>query len=222
MPEDWSRFLGPAVAFGGVVAALISYWKTQAWKRQEFLAAQFDQLRSDERSRTAMILLDQGRSYVELPFDTPDEKETLASADGKTKFVSIGSTRLAVALVPHDRRGGLGNTPVHDHVRLCIDELLMKLCTFQLMIDKKLAAAKDVHDYLGYWIEVVAGVRARKSSQNRKDVFLALRWHVAEYGFGDVQDLARGYGHDLSITDEDKEALLARLASRARDPDRTG
>lgn len=152
----------------------------------------------------AMTLLDFGRSYVPKLYALPNHADdrVVKSVDGKSEFVSIGSRQLTFALIPHTEDLP-AKGPLNDHVRSCVDAFLGRIANFQTMIDNGLAKPANVKGYVDYWMEVISGERYPA----RKDVFIALRWHMETYGYDDVKRLARLCGHELVVEEADKRRL---------------
>ncbi|HTR85687.1 MAG TPA: hypothetical protein VMI56_14505 [Reyranella sp.] len=214
-PDFWLKAASAIVAAIGAAAGLLTYSRAQRWKRVEYLVAQFAEMRRDEKAAIAMRLLDYGRSYIALPFKLPDSDTTekLEAADGKGHLVAVGSSKLTFALIPHNQPELPPKQPLHDYVRLCIDEFLIRLGVFNALKDLRLANQEELDTVVGYWLETVAG--KTKAAEGRKDVFLALRWYIQVYGFENVRDLALSFDLDLSITEEEKRALLERVSRRS-------
>ena len=165
------------------VVATIEYRDAQQWKRQEFLATEIKELRSDYSSHLAMQMLDWNGRHYELTAGVHDS-------------VMVTDDTLLSALMPHPAKvGGFNDneTLIRDH----FDDFFDRLGVLERHIKSDLIKSEDLVPHIGYYLQILGDTTAgRKPS----DVIRGIWRYLSCYEFGDTQDLLLRYGYRIDST----------------------
>ena len=201
---DHAKGIATVVGWVGSVGlfsiAVLTYRRTQQWKKAEFLAAEMKQYFANARVQKTLVMLDWGRREIELLEDEPADKNR----------VVVTREMQTLALRPHTlvngagsdseldtRSGGMageGFTAEETAIRDCYDAFLDGLERFSSYVQTNLVDRIALRPYLGYWIDDIAS-----PTSNAADAAwcAALLTYVSFYRFEGVLRLFDGFGQDI-------------------------
>lgn len=238
--RSWLEFLkdnvlliGLALTAGTLFFTGQTFLRAQAWKRKEFVVAEFERLRSDERAHAAMLMLDHGETYLRIPLplklaedqhlsgaEMPRSVKGRYLAKDSGYFIRVGTTKQLMALMHHD----LENRPAFDvtimYLKECFDALFSRLGALQAMVNSGLVKRKDLDPYMGYWLTLLTGQRKAEGKVHappghRVPVFAAIKVYLRAYGYNDLIELVgKDYG-SLEPTEKD-HAIVRDIAKAIR------
>jgi hypothetical protein len=163
---DHAKGIATVVGWVGSVGlfsiAVLTYRRTQQWKKAEFLAAEMKLYFAIPRVQRTLVMLDWGRREIELLEDEPAGKNrvvvtremqtfalrphTLVNGTGSDSEVDTRSNGMA----------GEGFTAEETAIRDCYDTFLDGLERFSSYVETKLVDRKALRPYIGYWVDDIA------------------------------------------------------------------
>ena len=165
------------------VVATIEYRDAQRWKRQEFLATEIKDMRSDYSSHVAMQMLDWNERHYELTAGVHDS-------------VMVTDSTLLAALTPHPAKtGGFNDNEalIRDH----FDDFFDRLGVLERHIKADLIEAEDLIPHIGYYLQILGDTTAGRKPA---EVIRGMWRYLSCYEFGDTQDLLLRYGYHIDST----------------------
>ena len=183
------------------VVAVITFRRTEKWKRAEFLAAKMKEFFDDRRVQQAMTLIDWGSRRVLL-------LDATASDGGVVRVTRQLQTR---ALLPHtlvdatagsDGEGDCDGavpmrrfSPEEAAIRDRYDAFLDGLERFAGYVQSGLVAAQDLRPYVGYWVD---DIHAPTKDVEDAEWCAALLTYIHFYRYSGVQQLFTDFQRDIS------------------------
>jgi hypothetical protein len=130
--------IGAIAAVVFFVLALVQYWRSEKWKKTEFMAQLYKDFTNNDACRCAMWMLDGNR-------------RTMMFRDGgEVKTFEYNFGILQHALRPRTAADPL--SPIDLHVRDMLDHFFTHVEQFERAIENRLVRKDEVYPYFGYWI----------------------------------------------------------------------
>ena len=230
--EDIKYLVKVAGAVGSLVAfatAVSTYYRTERWKRAEFLAHEMKEFFADPKVQKAMLLIDWGERRIRLL----DGESNEASSIPVNRAMQVRGLRPHVLVTGNDadcKRLLEGEAQSHDRfsqpeaaIRDCYDAFLDGLERFASYTKTGLADVASLRPYIGYWINDIA--EATNSSEDAA-WNAALLTYIKYYRFDGVLWLFKQFGRDIGpesavylsflsgMSDQDHARKLAHTVGR--------
>jgi hypothetical protein len=167
------------------------YFKTQDWKKAEFLAKEFKDFSADFDVIRAQYMLDWNNRQISLKEFEQDI--IYANSDKKYSFIKFDDTLLFKSLSNHCTVDGFTNEELL--IRDIFDNYLMKLGLFNQYIENKLVDVKDVRGYLKYSICIMGDMN---NKQKEKELKLQIQQYIQTYENNDVASLFKKFGFNIN------------------------
>lgn len=170
------------VLAGGIFGA-VQYFKSQKWKKAEFLANKHRDFTENLYVQKAMRMLDGFTVY--LPVDKNEY-------DGTNEFIDFKPELLIKALTPVTEENS--RTKEEVHVRLCIDKFLFRFGNFHSYLENKLVNKTQIENMLGYWIKAIGDPTDKTIHQTTK----GLLWnYIKYYNYYSAHRLLATFGYHI-------------------------
>ena len=217
--KEWVPVIGLGSTLFGAGLAFKGFWRTEQWKRAEFLAREMKEFFASPRVQSALTMIDWSARRVRL-------LEATATEDGRVLVTRGMQIR---ALLPHtliDLAGGSDQeasaegpdselahfTPAQAAIRDCYDTLLDGLERFSSYMKTDLVTAEELKPYIGYWVHDIA-VETDDSEDAAWSAVLLTYIHF--YGYQGVRALFTGFGRPIEPTG----TVYTRFLEKMNDPD---
>jgi hypothetical protein len=174
---------------GGLIAFLFGYyefWKSQKWKRAEWVATEVTDFLNDPMVRAALTMIDWGGKPVLLFPEKTDPNE---------RYFQTSDEIISRALEHHSLHGPYN--PAEAAIRDCFDRLLDRFERFNHFIESNLISEFDIKPYFHYWFERVGNVEIKSSGVGFKRI-RQIHQYIHDYGFHGVSGLFKRFGYQLS------------------------
>lgn len=183
---DWDLVIKAAtfivLVVGGIFGA-VQYFKSQKWKKAEFLADKHRDFAENLYVQKAMRMLDGFTVY--LPVDKNEY-------DGTNEFINFKPELLIKALTPITDETLRAKDEVH--IRLCIDKFLFRFGNFHRYLENKLVDKTQIENMLGYWIKAIGDPNDKTINQTTK----TLLWnYIKDYNYYSAYGLLATFGYDI-------------------------
>ncbi len=170
------------VIIGGIVGT-VQYFKSQKWKRAEFLADKHRDFTENLYVQKAMRMFDGFTVYISV-----DKNEY----DGINEFIDFKPELLIKAMTPVNEGTLRGKEEVH--IRLCIDKFLFRFGNFHSYLENKLVDKIQIENMLGYWIKAIGDPNDKTIDQTTK----ALLWnYIKDYNYNSAHRLLTTFGYNI-------------------------
>lgn len=232
---EGAKLLVSVLALGGTVIAagvgLRTFWRTEQWKRAEFLAREMKDFFSNRQVALALQMIDWDSRRLTL----------LGDAD-PNKTVRVSRADQLRALLPHpllgtddlcgtsptesdDQESACGAySPEQAAIRDCYDAFLDGLERFASYVSSGLIEVSDLRAYLTYWIDDI-----HAPAENADDAAwsAAILAYIEFYRFRGVQALFLAFERDIRpsqpcfteflrrMTDQDLAVKFANLTKQS-------
>jgi hypothetical protein len=189
--------IGSLVAFG---IAVSTYYRTERWKRAEFLAKEMKEFFATPRVQRAMLLIDWGKRRIQLLEDLP-APEAIVTVDRAMQVRGLRPHVLVVGdgsddetMATSDVTGPDRFTHAEAAIRDCYDAFLDGLERFASYTKTGLIDVASLRPYIGYWVDDIAA-----PTTNRDDAAwcAALLTYISYYRFTGVLWLFKEFGRDI-------------------------
>lgn len=146
--------------------AVWEYLRDLKWKKSEYLAKEIKEFQNDENVKIIFQLLDWNKRKIQL----------------KSGIHTVGDYDLVSALQTHDIKNRF--TVQEAELRDIFDDFFDKLSMFNIYIKNGLISEKELHLYIGYYVEIL-------TSTNRKPKILieTFQKYLKYYEFKNVTEL---------------------------------
>lgn len=227
MVEQFEYAVKVAGAVGGFVGFLIAvstYYRTERWKRAEFLAHEMKEFFATPRVQTALLLIDWGTRRIKLLENVPSE----------SAFVVVDRAMQVRGLLPHVLLGTNGADPgtmivsessVDDAaeskaadsdrftqpqaaIRDCYDAFLDGLERFASYVKTGLIDKASLRPYIGYWVDDIADPTVSRDDAAWNATLLT---YITFYRFKEVLWLFCEFGKDIGPKSSLYSALLKQI-----------
>jgi hypothetical protein len=184
---DWLEATKIALTAGAFILAFVQYVKAQSWKRMEFTAAEIAKFRADPTVKKVIVLLDWPLRPIQL-----DSAQGLLDPPKQPSGEPVSNdSLLPQALMVHTER--LTFTRCEAAIRDHFDVFLDFLCHFETFIQSGLLTQQELHHYLEYWMDALAGKRGLDRSM------LTQFWRFVDfYGYAKARNLVQRYHPTLA------------------------
>lgn len=203
---EFTKLIIAILALGGTaiaaVIAIKTFWRTEQWKRAEFLAKEMKEFFSDRRVQNTLLLIDWGTRRIALLNDEP------------AGMTLVTRNLQAHALLPHtlinenngsdsemisksDESNLNSFTPEEVAIRDCYDAFLFGLERLASYVSTNLVSAEELRPYLGYWID---DIHAPTEYPEDAAWVATLLTYIDFYRFRGTQSLFRAFNRDISCS----------------------
>lgn len=193
-----------AGAFGSLVAfaiAVSTYYRTERWKRAEFLAREMKEFFTAPRVQKAMLLIDWGKRRIQLLEDRAADQSVVVvdramQVRGLRPHVLVsGDASDPVAMEVADTTDIDRFTQPEAAIRDCYDAFLDGLERFASYMKTGLTDVASLRPYIGYWIDDIA---APTTNPDDAAWSAALLTYICYYRYTGVLWLFKEFGEDIS------------------------
>jgi hypothetical protein len=176
--KDAFTSIGTIIALAIFAFGLYQFWRSERWKKNEFIAKAFRDMADDLACQRAMLMLDW------------DEREINFGSHEEPKKQKYKRAMLIDAL----RTRNLNLTELEMDIRDTFDRFFYFISLFERALQNRLISEQSVYPYLAYWIALLQGNRLllennEKDKEENKKVVDQIRHYVETYHFVDVQKL---------------------------------
>jgi len=209
--KEAREWIARSVTFLVLIGGLYQYWRSQLWKRAEFVAAQMATFFGLPNVRKARTMIDWAKRRINLYDEEPAESE---------KWPLVTRRLQSRALLPHTVVKGVlkiqakpapgeivveSASPATDSdlaeftraeaaIRDAYDSFFDGIETFASYIRTGLVAPSDLRPYLGYWIDDIAS----QTDDPDDDLWTcSILSYIEFYGYKGIQDLFGAYGKNI-------------------------
>jgi hypothetical protein len=195
------KLAGGVGSFVAFIIAVSTFYRTERWKRAEFLAKEMKEFFAAPRVQKAMLLIDWGQRRIQLLEDRSAE-ESIVVVDramqvrGLRPHVLVSGDRSdPVAMELADKADSDRFTQPEAAIRDCYDAFLDGLERFGSYLKTGLTDVQSLRPYVGYWIDDIASptTNADDAAWNA-----ALLTYIRFYQYTGVLWLFNKFGWDIS------------------------
>lgn len=208
--REWIAYAVTALVLLG---GLYQYWRTELWKRAEFVASQGSSSFGLSSVRKATTMIDLARRRINLYDKSSDDSATWPMVIRRLQSRALLPHTIAkhvpkIMLAPSidDASSRSADGPATDSdlaeftraeaaIRDAYDAFFDGIETFSSYIRTGLVTARDVRPYLSYWIADISSKTDDRKDDLRTYCILS---YIEFYGFKGVQDLCHAFGRDVS------------------------
>lgn len=216
--KEWIPVIGLGVTLVGAYLGFSGFWRTEKWKRAEYLSREMKEFFASPRVQNALTMIDWSARRVPLMEPTaPDNGRVIVTRDMQFRAL-LPHTLINLANGPGGAAGAdgvdseLGRfTPEQAAIRDCYDALLDGLERFSSYVKTELVKVNELKPYLGYWLHDIAA-----DTDDRADAAwaAALLTYIQFYGYRGVQSLFAEFGEPIEPSGRIYKAFLEKM-----DPD---
>jgi len=214
---DTVKIVGGVGSFIAFCIAVSTYYRTERWKRAEFLAHEMKEFFAGSRVQKAMLLIDWGERRINLLENVPEDQA----------IVTVNRAMQVRGLRPHimitgDFSGSEGMkvcdgdskdrfSQPEAAIRDCYDAFLDGLERFASYTKTGLTNVASLRPYIGYWIDDIS-----ETTNSPQDAAwnAALLTYIYYYRFTGVLWLFEKFGRDISPGSDLYWSLLDAMADQ--------
>jgi hypothetical protein len=181
--KDTFTIIGAVIASAIFIVGLFQFWRSERWKKNEFIAKSFRDMIDDPACQRAMSMLDwDGR---EINFWSHDRVQS-----------QYCNYKLVVSAL---RTDDLNFPEVEMNIRDTFDRFFSFISLFESALKNRLIDKKSVHAYFSYWIQLLRGERHLPAN-----LVTQIAVYIENYGFADVRKfLDRKWPAEKSLARKD-------------------
>jgi len=231
----WEHFENTVKVFaavGGLIGfftAVSTYYRTERWKRAEFLAHEMKEFFATPRVQTALLLIDWGTRRIKLLENVPAESafvvvdrdmqsrgllpHTLLRADGEdpgSMVVRESSDSESSEDVDSESESSENDrfTQPEAAIRDCYDAFLDGLERFASYVKTGLIDKASLRPYIGYWIDDISDPRVNVGDATWNATLLT---YISFYRFNEVLWLFCEFDKDIGPKSAAYSAMLKQM-----------
>jgi hypothetical protein len=194
-----------------LLGGMFQYWRSQLWKRAEFVAEQMEAFFGRKPVRRATTMIDWARRRIDL-YDRPTEKpqtwplvtRRLQSRALLPHTVVNRVARIVVDDPTHKAEQSTSSIAIDGElaefarteaaIRDDYDALFDGIETFSSYVSSGLVTHRDLRAYLGYWVDDICS----RTNDPEDDLWTCcILSYIEFYRFTGVQELFDAFGHDI-------------------------
>lgn len=197
--------------------AVSTYYRTERWKRAEFLAREMKEFFANPGVQRAMLLIDWGERRIRLLENVPENQAVVPvnramQVRGLRPHIMITTNGPdSEAMVGRDGPESDRFTQPEAAIRDCYDAFLDGLERFASYTKTGLTNVASLRPYLGYWIDSIS-----EPTKSPEDAAwnATLLTYISFYGFSGVLWLFKEFGRDITPASEFYCSLLGAMADQ--------
>jgi hypothetical protein len=211
------KIAGGVGSFVAFCIAVSTYYRTERWKRAEFLAHEMKEFFASPRVQKAMLLIDWGERRINLLENVPEDQAILPV----NRAMQVRGLRPHIIVTGDlsDSEGmAVGDGDSKDRfsqpeaaIRDCYDAFLDGLERFASYAKTGLTNVASLRPYIGYWIEDIS-----EPTKSPEDAAwnAALLTYISYYRFTGVLWLFERFGKDITPGSALYRSLLVAMADQ--------
>lgn len=241
--EHFENTVKVFAALGGLIGfftAVSTYYRTERWKRAEFLAHEMKEFFATPRVQTALLLIDWGTRRIKL----------LENVQAELAFVVVDRDMQSRGLSPHVLLGmngadpgimvvkesfdseGVGSDDAQSEsserdrftqpeaaIRDCYDAFLDGLERFASYVKTGLIDKASLRPYIGYWIDDISDPLVSRGDATWNATLLT---YISFYRFNEVLWLFCEFGKDIGPKSTIYTAMLKQMEDQQLAKDLAG
>jgi hypothetical protein len=225
--REWIAYTVTVVVLLG---GLFQYWRSQLWKRAEFVAAQMAAFFAAPAVRKATQMIDWAKRRIDL-YDRPSDLPATWPLVSRRLQCRALLPHTVVAGVPNMSRDNSGDDAVDEStsgiatdsdvaeftraeaaIRDAYDGFFGGLETFSSYVNTGLVSVSDLRPYLNYWL----GDICSETDNSDDDLWTCCVFsYIAFYEYRGVQELFRAFGYNIDPCGELFRRFLRRVGRDA-------
>lgn len=219
--KEAREWIAASVTLIVLLAGLIQYWRSQFWKRAEFVAGEMKAYLNDRDVLKVFKMIDWAARRINL-FDAGEPRSAwpMVTREAQTSALDLHTIRNAVGgevdaeQVAEATDSDLaGFTAVEAAIRDAYDAFLDGLERIASYIATGLLRPNDVVPYIGYWVRDITSKTNDKTEDKWTAAVIA---YIQFYDFVGVQELFGELNRDIAYGGELHSYFFDRLEDRAR------
>jgi hypothetical protein len=212
------KVAGGVGSFVAFCIAVSTYYRTERWKRAEFLAHEMKEFFATAGVQRAMLLIDWGERRIRLLENVPDEQAVISvnrpmQVRGLRPHILVTGNESSDSdsMVVKDGAESVRFTQPEAAIRDSYDAFLDGLERFSSYVKTGLTDVASLRPYIGYWIEDIS---EPTSSPDDAAWNATLLTYISYYRFSGVTMLFSEFGKDISPRSELYRSFLATMADQ--------
>lgn len=211
------KIAGAVGSFVVFCIAVSTYYRTERWKRAEFLAHEMKEFFATTGVQRAMLLIDWSERRIRLLENVPDGEAVIPvdramQVRGLRPHILVtGNDADLDSMVVNDNAKSVRFTQPEAAIRDSYDAFLDGLERFGSYLQTGLADVPSLRPYIGYWID---DITEPTNSPDDAAWNATLLTYISYYRFSGVTTLFKKFGKDITPQSELYRSFLATMADQ--------